>query len=90
MLLFNGQEEFDLDRKQRMEREAKMVKQLTDHEHETAENFEIQIVRRILKIFLKIIVVVLYGFMAFFSSGNRNLGRNDTQQLERCWKITSN
>jgi hypothetical protein len=38
------QAEFELDRKQRMEREERMVKQLTDHEHHTAETFEKQIV----------------------------------------------
>lgn len=36
-------EEFDQDRVLRLEREARITKQLTDHEHETAENFENQI-----------------------------------------------
>jgi hypothetical protein len=39
------QEEFDEDRALRLDREAVIVKQLTDHEQEVNERFENQIVR---------------------------------------------
>ena len=45
-LLNQFKAEFEEDRLARLEREAHMVKQLTDNEHETAERFESQIVSR--------------------------------------------
>ncbi len=39
--------EFEKDRKERLEREASMIKQLTDHEHEVSEKFEHQIVSHV-------------------------------------------
>jgi len=46
-LLHRFKEEFDEDRAQRLEREAVIVKQLTDHEQEVNESFEKQIVSMI-------------------------------------------
>jgi hypothetical protein len=43
-LLHRFKEEFDEDRALRLEREAIIVKQLTDHEQEVSERFEKQIV----------------------------------------------
>lgn len=43
-LLNEFKEEFEVDRRQRLEREVVMIKQLTDHEHEVSEKFEQQIV----------------------------------------------
>lgn len=43
-LLHRFKEEFDEDRALRLEREAVIVKQLTDHEQEVSERFEKQIV----------------------------------------------
>ena len=44
-LLYKFKEEFDEDRALRLDREAVIVKQLTDHEQEVNERFEHQIVR---------------------------------------------
>lgn len=43
-LLYKFKEEFDEDRALRLDREAVIVKQLTDHEQEVNERFENQIV----------------------------------------------
>ena len=46
-LLYKFKQEFDEDRAMRLEREAVIVKQLTDHEQEVNERFEKQIVRNL-------------------------------------------
>ena len=43
-MLNEFKEEFEEDRRQRLEREQMMIKQLTDHEHVVSEKFEHQIV----------------------------------------------
>ena len=58
------QAEFELDRKQRMEREERMVKQLTDHEHHTSETFEKQIVS-VLSCICAIFFVSYYVYVSF-------------------------
>lgn len=45
-MLNEFKDEFETDRRQRLEREAVMIKQLTDHEHEVSEKFESQIQSR--------------------------------------------
>jgi len=40
LMLYKFKEEFDRDRELRLARDAQMVKQLTDHEHEAGEKFE--------------------------------------------------
>jgi len=94
-LLHRFKEEFDEDRALRLEREAIIVKQLTDHEQEVSERFEKQIesrearysaVREILEDNIKLRDKTESRFQAFFDKELNRLKndfRNESEVRER-------
>jgi len=94
-LLHRFKEEFDEDRAQRLEREAVIVKQLTDHEQEVNESFEKQIesrearysaVREVLEDNIKLRDKTESRFQAFFDKELNRLKndfRNESEVRER-------
>ena len=58
-MLNEFKDEFEEDRRQRLEREQMMIKQLTDHEHVVSEKFEHQIVCLLSRIIMYLFLICI-------------------------------
>jgi len=85
-LLHRFKEEFDEDRALRLEREAIIVKQLTDHEQEVSERFEKQIVSLLYPEHDQMCLLTLFRAALFTS--HRSLEKRVILRCVRYWRTT--
>lgn len=78
------QEEFDKDRELRLQREAELMKQLTDHEYVVTDHFEKQIVRQFF-VSNYFVTSVSDLFIMYYVNGS-NLESTSMQRYERFWR----